>query len=97
MKSIDELRDSPFHQELAHKLWAAFVAQQQGISMNTALKKTDPEQFGERISDAWLIVAEIAIKAYEDQVACLEGGAPDDQLTSFYRALCVNALTAVNG
>ena len=41
MKTLDELRNSDYHQQLGQKLWAAFVAQQQGISMNAALKMVD--------------------------------------------------------
>jgi len=37
---------------------AAFVAQQQGITLNTAMKKV-PDQVG----DVWLIVAEVAERA----------------------------------
>ena len=37
--AIDELRNSPYHQQFARKLCAAFVAQQQGITLGTALKK----------------------------------------------------------
>ena len=39
-KKIEELRESEFHQELGQKMCAAFIAQQQGIALNTALKKT---------------------------------------------------------
>ena len=40
MKSIAELRQSEYHQELGRKMCAAFVAQQQGIALTTAFKKT---------------------------------------------------------
>ena len=54
-KSISELRASPYHQQLGQKLCAAFIAQQQGIRMDTAEKKiTEP------VGDLWLIMAEIA-------------------------------------
>lgn len=84
MKTLVELRSSDYHQELAHKLWAAFVAQQQGISMNMALAQT-----GGRMSDAWLMVAELALLAHAsregqflgDQSVC-------DQIAKAYQAIC---------
>ena len=74
-KTIDELRDSLYHQQFARKLCAAFIAQQQGISLSTALKKVP-----ESLSDTWLIVAEFARHAamqdIDDQFgACLRGRA----------------------
>ena len=63
MKTIDKLRSSAYHEQLGQKLYAAFLAQKQGISLNTALKKVrDP------VSDAWLIVAEFARQAYNSSV-----------------------------
>ncbi len=59
MKTIDELRNSSYHEELGQKLYAAFLAQQQGISMNTALKKVEGP-----VADAWLFVAECALQAH---------------------------------
>jgi len=57
MKSIAELRASPYHQQLGRKICAAFIAQQQGIRLDTAYKKApDP------VSDLWLVVAEFARK-----------------------------------
>ena len=59
MKSIEELRQSDYHQELGRKMCAAFIAQQQGVTLNTAFKKVpDP------ILDMWLIVAEFAREAW---------------------------------
>jgi hypothetical protein len=57
-KTLDELRNSGYHQQLGQKMCAAFIAQQQGISLNTALRKV-PEPIG----DMWLIVAEFARRA----------------------------------
>jgi hypothetical protein len=57
-KTIKELRRSEYHQQFGRKLCAAFVAQQQGIRLDTALKKVpDP------IADTWLVVAEFAREA----------------------------------
>jgi hypothetical protein len=70
-KTMDELRNSPYHHQFARKLCAAFVAQQQGITLGTAFKKVpDP------ISDTWLIVAEFARQAAMESIeeqfgACL--------------------------
>ena len=57
-KTMDELRNSPYHQQFARKLCAAFIAQQQGTSLGTAFKKVP-----EPLSDTWLIVAEFARQA----------------------------------
>ena len=55
MKSIAELRESLYHQQLGRKMCAAFIAQQQGIALDTAFKKVpDP------VADCWLFVAEFA-------------------------------------
>lgn len=54
-KKIEELRESDFHQELGQKICAAFIAQQQGIALSTAFKKTS-----QPIGDLWLMVAEFA-------------------------------------
>ena len=54
-KSIEELRQSTYHQELGQKMCAAFIAQQQGVALNTALKKVS-----EPVGDLWLVVAEFA-------------------------------------
>jgi hypothetical protein len=69
-KTLEELRQSSFHQELGRKMCAAFVAQQ-GVTLNTALKKApDP------VGDLWLIVADFAErsvnKAIESQFASLD-------------------------
>ncbi len=61
--TMDELRNSPYHQQFACKLCAAFIAQQQGITLGTALKKVP-----EPISDTWLIVAEFARQAAMDDI-----------------------------
>jgi hypothetical protein len=54
-RSLEELRQSPFHQELARKMCAAYIAQQQGIALEAALRKvSDP------IGDLWFLVAEFA-------------------------------------
>ena len=53
--SLVELRRSPFHQELARKMCAAYIAQQQGIALNTAMKKVSGP-----IGDLWSLVAEFA-------------------------------------
>jgi hypothetical protein len=62
-KSIEELRDSPYHQQLGRKMCAAFIAQQQGISLGTALAKA-PDAVG----DLWLMVAEFARQATSESV-----------------------------
>jgi len=57
-KTLEELRHSPYHRELGQKMCAAFVAQQQGITLTTAMKKVpDP------VSDLWLMIAELAERA----------------------------------
>lgn len=63
VKTLEELRQSPYHRQLGQKMCAAFVAQQQGIALNTALKKVpDP------VGDLWLVVAEFARQAYASKV-----------------------------
>ncbi len=52
--SIEELRQSPYHQQLGRNLCAAFIAQQHGTRMDTASKKIE-----EPVGDLWLLVAEI--------------------------------------
>ena len=64
MKTIDELRRSSYHEELGQKLFAAYLAQQQGISMNAALKQVKAP-----MADEWLFVAECALQAHN---ACVE-------------------------
>jgi hypothetical protein len=54
-RSISELRASQYHQQLGRKLCAAFVAQQQGIRLDTAHRK-----IAEPVGDLWLMMAEIA-------------------------------------
>lgn len=53
-KSIEQLKNSPYHQQLGRNVCAAFIAQQQGIKLDTAWKKIE-----EPISELWLLVAEI--------------------------------------
>jgi hypothetical protein len=62
-KTRDELRNSAYHRQLAQKMCAAFIAQQQGITLNTALGKV-PEPIG----DLWLIVAEFARRVVMDTI-----------------------------
>ena len=54
-KSLEELRTSPYHQQLGQKMCAAFIAQQQGTKVDTALKKVV-----EPVGDLWLVIAEFA-------------------------------------
>jgi hypothetical protein len=58
-KAIGELRKSEFPHELGQKLCAAFIAQQQGISLSTALKKSAGP-----VGDLWFLAAEFAIQGY---------------------------------
>jgi hypothetical protein len=60
-QQIEELRESRFHQELGQKICAAFIAQQQGIALNTALKKVSPP-----IGDLWLMLAELTRLGCDD-------------------------------
>ena len=52
-KTIEEMRQSPYHQQLGRNVCAAFIAQQQGTKLDTAYKKID-----DPIGDLWLIMAE---------------------------------------
>ena len=52
-KTIEQLRESAFHQQLGRKLCAALIAQQQGIQLNTAFNKME-----EPLGDFWLQLAE---------------------------------------
>ena len=63
MKSLDELRRSNYHQELGQKMWAAFLAQQQGISLSSAVKKVEGP-----VGDLWLTVADFALQTYNDSM-----------------------------
>ena len=54
-KSIEQLRSSDYHLQLARKMCAAFIAQQQGIALSTAFKKVE-----DPIGDLWLVLAELA-------------------------------------
>ncbi len=38
-KTIEELRRSPYHQQLGSNVCAAFIARQQGIKLDTALRR----------------------------------------------------------
>ena len=58
-KTLEELRRSSYHQELGQKMCAAVIAQQQGIGLNTALKKVSGP-----VGDLWLVVAEFARQGY---------------------------------
>ncbi|MFL6451509.1 MAG: hypothetical protein ACJ746_28100 [Bryobacteraceae bacterium] len=60
-KRIEKLRESEFHQELGQKMCAAFIAQQQGIALNTALKKTALP-----VGDLWLLLAEFARSGFAE-------------------------------
>jgi hypothetical protein len=62
-KTLEELRQSSFHQELGRKMCAAFVAQQQGVTLGTALKKV-PDDVG----DLWLIVADFAERRVNEAI-----------------------------
>ena len=62
-KTLEELRQSSFHQELGRKMCAAFVAQQQGVTLGTALKKV-PHHVG----DIWLIVADFAERTVNETI-----------------------------
>ena len=57
-KAIEELRQSSYHQELGRKMCAAFVAQQQGITLNTAIKKISTP-----VGDLWLMIADYTERA----------------------------------
>jgi len=62
-KTLEELRQSSFHQELGRKMCAAFVAQQQGVTLSTALKKV-PDHVG----DVWLIIADFAERTANETI-----------------------------
>jgi len=53
-KTIEELRLSAYHHQLGRNVCAAFIAQQQGIKLDTAYRKIE-----EPIGDLWLLMAEI--------------------------------------
>jgi len=54
-KSIKQLRPSTYHQQLGQKMCAAYIAQQQGITLETASQKVS-----EPVGDLWLMLAELA-------------------------------------
>ena len=69
-RTLEELRDSLYHQQLGRKMCAAYVAQQQGITLTSAFKKVpDP------VGDLWLMVAEFArqANAEEADLICRNG------------------------
>ena len=74
MKTVDELRSSDYHQELGQKMWAAFLAQQQGISLSSAVKKVEGP-----VGDLWLMVAEFALQTYNDSMEGLLSRPKDKQ------------------
>ena len=74
MKTVDELRSSDYHQELGQKMWAAFLAQQQGISLSSAVKKVEGP-----VGDLWLMVADFALQTYNDSMERLLSRPTDKQ------------------
>ena len=58
-KTLEQLRRSEYHQQLGQKMCAAFIAQQQGITLNTALRRIHLP-----VGDLWLMIAEYAREAY---------------------------------
>ena len=54
-KTIEQLRRSSYHHQLGAKIFASFVAQQQGIRVESALKNV-----GESVGDLWLVLADLA-------------------------------------
>jgi len=71
-KTIEELRRSPYHQQLGRNVCAAFIAQQQGIKMDTAHKKID-----EPVGDLWLLMAEIIRQQCFEGAGGVPSGLPD--------------------
>ncbi len=78
MKPLDELRNSNYHQELGQKMWAAFLAQQQGISLSSAIKKVEGP-----VGDLWLMVADFALHTYSDSMERLLLRSTDKQSTDW--------------
>jgi hypothetical protein len=64
MPALSELRESTFHQELARKLFIAYVAQHLRVSLSTASKKVEEGP----MPDTWLIMADLARFAVESNV-----------------------------
>ena len=64
-KSLSELRASQYHQQVGRKLFAAFIAQQQGSRLDTAHNKIE-----EPVRDLWLMMAEIARLGVVPENAC---------------------------
>ena len=63
-KPLEELRRSDFHRELGHKMGAAYIAQMQGVSLSTAMKKVAEFEVG----DLWLCVADYALRLMEASI-----------------------------
>lgn len=78
VKKIEELRESDFHQELGQKMCAAFIAQQQGIALNTAFKKTS-----QPVGDLWLRVAEFARRGFDESVNAKVFGELSEESSKF--------------
>jgi hypothetical protein len=57
-KTLEELRRSSYHPEFGRKMCAAFVAQQQGVTLNAAMKKISTP-----LGDLWLMIAAYAEQA----------------------------------
>jgi hypothetical protein len=53
-KTVDQMRQSLYHQQLGRNVCAAFIAQQQGTKLDTAYRKIE-----DPIGDLWLVMAEI--------------------------------------
>ncbi len=53
-KSLDDLRRPSYHQQLGRNVCSAWIAQQQGIRVDTAFKKVE-----EPMGDLWLMIAEL--------------------------------------
>ena len=71
--SLEELRRSDWHQELGRKMCAAYISQQQGVTVGTALKNVSGP-----IGDLWLQIAEFA------RLGCLNSSS--DSETTVFRA-----------
>jgi hypothetical protein len=67
-----------YHQELGEKMWAAFLAQQQGISLSSAVKKVEGP-----VGDLWLMVADFAQQTYNDSMERLLSRLTDKQSTDW--------------
>ena len=56
--TLNELKQSPFHQQLGEKLCVAFLSQQLGVSFATAERKV--RTGNSELGDMWYVLAEIA-------------------------------------